>query len=78
MPKIQRTIRMHSGQVKFFDAKKTFGFIKPDNGDEDVFVHISALQRAGLDDLVAGQKVKFDLEPSRKPGKQAACNLKLA
>ena len=69
---------MHFGQVKFFDGRKTFGFIKPDNGDADVFVHISALQRAGLDDLVAGQRVAFDLEPSRKTGKMSACNLKLA
>ena len=51
----------HSGAVKWFDKTKGYGFIKPDNGDKDVFVHISAVLAAGLDNLKENQKVEFDV-----------------
>jgi len=63
------------GTVKFFNADKGFGFIQPDNGERDVFVHISALERAGIGRLGEGQKVQFDVMTER--GKQAAGNLSL-
>lgn len=65
---------MAIGTVKFFDATKGFGFIAPDNGDKDVFVHISAVQRAGMDTLADGQKVSFEVIEER--GKMAASDLK--
>jgi len=64
------------GTVKWFNAQKGFGFIAPDNGTKDVFVHISAVERAGMNELREGQKVEFELEADRKSGKQAATNLK--
>ena len=64
------------GTVKWFNAQKGFGFIAPDNGAKDVFVHISAVERAGMNELREGQKVEFELEADRKSGKQAATNLK--
>ena len=64
------------GTVKWFNAQKGFGFIAPDDGSKDVFVHISAVERAGMDDLHEGQKVEFELEADRKSGKQSATNLK--
>ena len=64
------------GTVKWFNGQKGFGFIAPDDGSKDVFVHISAVERAGMDVLQEGQKVEFDLEADRKSGKQAAANLK--
>lgn len=64
------------GTVKWFNAQKGFGFIAPDDGSKDVFVHISAVERAGMDDLREGQKVEFELEADRKSGKQSATNLK--
>jgi cold shock protein len=64
------------GTVKWFNGQKGFGFIAPDDGSKDVFVHISAVERAGMNDLREGQKVEFDLEADRKTGKQAAVNLK--
>ncbi len=67
---------MAIGTVKFFDAGKGFGFIQPENGDKDVFVHISALQRAGMDTLSEGQRVSFEVVTER--GKLAASNLKAA
>lgn len=66
---------MATGSVKWFNATKGFGFIKPDNGDKDVFVHVSAVQQAGLKALKDGQKVSYDLEESK--GKVSAINLKL-
>ena len=66
------------GTVKWFNGQKGFGFIAPDDGSKDVFVHISAVERAGMNDLREGQKVEFDLEADRKTGKQAAVNLKEA
>jgi len=67
---------MATGTVKFFNTQKGFGFIQPSDGSKDVFVHISAVQRAGMDTLVEGQKVSFDVLPER--GKPAAGNLKTA
>ena len=66
---------MASGTVKFFNAQKGFGFISPSDGGKDVFVHISAVQRAGLTTLMEGQKVSYDIVTER--GKTAAGNLKL-
>ena len=63
------------GTVKWFNADKGFGFIQPDNGDRDVFVHISAVERAGIGRLGEGQKVSFDVLKER--GKEAAGNLTL-
>jgi CspA family cold shock protein len=65
---------MATGTVKWFNAGKGFGFIAPSDGSKDVFVHISAVQRAGLDTLKDGQKVSFDVVSER--GKSAATNLK--
>ena len=67
---------MASGTVKWFNATKGFGFIQPDSGGKDVFVHISAVERAGLSSLNEGQKVSFEIVTER--GKQAAGNLSLA
>jgi CspA family cold shock protein len=66
---------MASGTVKFFNTQKGFGFISPSDGGKDVFVHISAVQRAGLTTLEEGQKVSYDLLTER--GKTAAGNLKV-
>ncbi|MDI4663745.1 cold-shock protein [Xanthobacter autotrophicus] len=67
---------MTEGTVKWFNAQKGFGFIAPDAGGNDAFVHISALERAGLGDLREGQKVSFELVADRKSGKMAADMLK--
>ena len=66
---------MASGTIKWFNATKGFGFIQPDGGSKDVFVHISAVEPAGLDGLNEGQKVTFDVQEER--GKKAAVNLKV-
>ena len=66
---------MATGTVKWFNATKGFGFICPSDGSKDVFVHITAVQRAGLDGLAEGQKVNYDLVTER--GKTAAANLKV-
>jgi CspA family cold shock protein len=67
---------MTQGTVKWFNSQKGFGFIQPDDGSKDVFVHISAVERAGLYSLNEGQKVTFDLVADRKTGKSSADNLK--
>ena len=69
---------MTIGTVKFFNATKGFGFIAPDNGDNDVFVHISAVERAGMQNIVEGQKLSFDVVQDRRSGKSAADNLQAA
>ncbi|CAH1673519.1 MAG: cold-shock protein [Chelatococcus sp.] len=66
---------MATGTVKWFNDQKGYGFIQPDNGGKDVFVHISAVQRSGLVGLVEGQKVSYDVEADRRTGKEAAVNL---
>jgi len=67
---------MAQGTVKWFNAQKGFGFIQPDGGGKDVFVHISAVERAGLQGLNEGQKVTFDLVADRRTGKSSADNLR--
>ena len=67
---------MANGTVKWFNAEKGFGFIQPSDGSKDVFVHVSAVERAGLPGLAEGQKISFDVVTER--GKTAAGNLKLA
>jgi cold shock protein len=69
---------MNTGVVKWFNSQKGFGFIQPENGDKDVFVHISAVERAGLHTLNEGQKVSFDIVADRRSGKSAAENLRAA
>tara|TARA_B100000676_G_scaffold55352_1_gene54453 strand:+ start:1507 stop:1716 length:210 start_codon:yes stop_codon:yes gene_type:complete len=67
---------MATGTVKWFNSTKGYGFIEPEDGGKDAFVHISAVERAGLNGLNEGQKVSYDLEPGRN-GKSSAENLKL-
>ena len=71
------TTDMANGTVKWFNSTKGFGFIAPDNGGKDVFVHISAVERAGLTGLADDQKVTFDIEPGRD-GRESASNIALA
>ncbi|WP_152048594.1 cold-shock protein [Aureimonas psammosilenae] len=66
---------MATGTVKWFNSQKGFGFIAPDNGGPDAFVHISAVERAGLSGLTEGQKVTYELVADRRTGKQSADNL---
>ena len=67
---------MTTGTVKWFNAQKGFGFIQPDDGGKDAFVHISAVERAGIGTLSEGQKVEFELVTDRRSGKMSADNLK--
>ena len=67
---------MATGTVKWFNGQKGFGFIQPDDGGKDVFVHISAVERAGMSNLNEGQKVSFDVVADRRTGKSAADNLR--
>jgi cold shock protein len=67
---------MAQGTVKWFNGQKGFGFIQPDDGSKDVFVHISAVERAGLNGLNEGQKISFELVADRRTGKSSADNLK--
>ncbi|HEX9905843.1 MAG TPA: cold-shock protein [Propylenella sp.] len=69
---------MPTGTVKFYNSTKGFGFIAPDDGGKDVFVHATALEAAGMRGLVEGQKISFDVEADRRSGKQAAANLQQA
>lgn len=68
---------MAKGTVKWFNSQKGFGFIQPDGGSKDIFLHISAVERAGLTSVGEGQKVTFDLERGRD-GRESASNLQLA
>ncbi len=67
---------MTTGTVKWFNGQKGFGFIQPDDGGKDVFVHISAVERAGMNNLNEGQKISFEVVADRKTGKSSASNLK--
>jgi CspA family cold shock protein len=75
---IARTTNMTIGTVKWFNAAKGYGFIQPDDGGSDVFVHISAVERAGLGSLNEGQKVSFELEKDQRSGKMSAGQLQSA
>jgi CspA family cold shock protein len=66
---------MESGTVKWFNGQKGFGFIQPENGGNDVFVHISAVERAGLGSLHEGQKLSYELERDKRSGKMSAGSL---
>jgi len=72
----ERTFSMSNGTVKWFNSQKGFGFIQPDDGSKDVFVHISAVERAGFGTLNEGQKVSFDVVADRRTGKSSADNLR--
>ncbi|WP_454287787.1 cold-shock protein [Rhizobium arsenicireducens] len=67
---------MNTGTVKWFNSTKGFGFIQPDEGSTDVFVHISAVERSGMRELVEGQKVSYDIVRDKKSGKDSADNLR--
>ncbi len=69
---------MTTGTVKFYNTQKGFGFIQPDDGGKDVFVHATALERAGIRILAEGQKVSFDTEVDSRSGKTAVANIKAA
>lgn len=69
---------MTNGTVKFYNSQKGYGFIQPDDGGQDVFVHATALERAGLRTLVEGQKVTFDTAQDRRSGKVAVNNIEAA
>jgi CspA family cold shock protein len=73
--RLPRKAIMARGTVKFFNAQKGYGFIAQDAGGPDVFVHISAVERAGMSNLNEGQKLSFDIEADRRSGKSAATNL---
>ena len=67
---------MASGTVKWFNATKGFGFIQPDDGGQDVFVHISAVERAGMRDLRDGQKISYEIVQDKRSGKSSADSLR--
>ncbi|MGT2478799.1 cold-shock protein (plasmid) [Methylobacterium oryzae CBMB20] len=69
---------MSIGTVKWFNDTKGFGFIQPDDGGKDVFVHISAVERAGMNNLIEGQKISYEMESDRRTGKQSAGQLQAA
>ncbi len=69
---------MDTGTVKFYNDQRGYGFIAPDNGGKDVFVHATALERAGMHSLSEGQKVSYDTEEDRRSGKTAVANIQAA
>lgn len=73
-----KEVLMITGTVKWFNSTKGFGFIQPDDGSQDVFVHISAVERAGMRDLSEGQKIGFEVARDNKSGKMAAEQLQAA
>ncbi len=75
---LKRKIDMATGTVKFFNSTKGFGFIEQDGGQPDVFVHISAVERAGMSTLAEGQKLSFEVVKDNRNGKSAAENLQAA
>jgi cold shock protein len=66
-----------TGTVKWFNDQKGYGFIQPDSGGKDVFVHVSAVERAGLRGLAEGQKISYEVEADRRTGKESAVDLKV-
>jgi CspA family cold shock protein len=75
---LSKGMTMNTGTVKFYNDQKGFGFIQPDDGGKDVFVHATALERAGMRGLVEGQKVSFETEPDRRTGKTAVSTISAA
>jgi CspA family cold shock protein len=73
---LSKEVPVAIGTVKWFNAHKGFGFIQPDGGGQDVFVHISAVDRAGMNGLVEGQKISYEIEVDRRKGKSSATQLK--
>ena len=71
-------VHMAQGTVKWFNGQKGFGFIQPDDGGKDVFVHISAVERAGMRSLNEGQKISYEIVADRRTGKSSADNLRTA
>ena len=69
---------MATGTVKWYNDTKGYGFIQPDNGGKDVFVHATALERAGMRGLAEGQKISYEVEADRRTGKESATNLQMA
>ena len=69
---------MSTGTVKWFNETKGYGFIQPDDGGKDVFVHISAVERAGMRNLVEGQKISYEIQTDKRSGKDSAGNLQAA
>jgi CspA family cold shock protein len=69
---------MSTGTVKWFNETKGYGFIQPDDGGKDVFVHISAVERAGMRNLIEGQKVSYEMQTDKRSGKDSAVNLQSA
>jgi cold shock protein len=69
---------MPQGTVKMFKMDRGFGFIKPDDGGSDVFVHVSELEKAGISSLSEGQRVTFDVEPEKRSGEPRAVNVRIA
>ena len=69
---------MATGTVKWYNETKGYGFIQPDNGGKDMFVHASALERAGMRGLAEGQKISYEVEADRRTGKESATNLQKA
>lgn len=82
VPNVQKTAPkeypMINGVVKFYNAQKGFGFIQPEDGSKDVFVHATALERAGMSGLSEGQRVSFDTQEDRRTGKIAVGNIQAA
>jgi cold shock protein len=74
----QEAVDMATGTVKWFNETKGYGFIAPDQGGKDVFVHVSAVERSGMRALPEGMKVTYEVETDRKSGKESATNLKVA
>lgn len=75
-PMLRKEFVMSVGTVKWFNSTKGFGFIQPDDGGQDVFVHISAVERAGMRDLREGQKISFELVQDKRSGKMSADQLR--
>jgi CspA family cold shock protein len=78
MPSAAKGNAMATGTVKWFNEQKGYGFIQPDQGGKDVFVHISAVERSGMHGLAEGQKVSYEVQADRRTGKESATNLRAA